>query len=86
MTCTVSPSHRRGELAGLVVVDEQPHVRADAIVFVDHAEADPGTALLERAQHLGERLAAQGQRGGAGGVGPERTRDAYGAAHEHQAA
>ena len=52
------------ERARLARVHEQPHVRTDPVLLVDHAEADARKALIEGAQHLGEIAAMSAERSG----------------------
>ena len=53
----------------------EPHVRAQAVLLVDHAEADPREAAVEIDEQLGERRALRLDLLALIGVGEERRRD-----------
>ena len=68
------PFEGLGEVAHLGAVEEEPDVRADAVLLVHHAEADAREALLQFGQHLGRRVAV-GLGPGSVGVRAQGTRD-----------
>jgi len=43
------------ECEGLFAVDENPDVRPDPVLLVEHAEANSGILPVEITEHLGER-------------------------------
>ena len=47
----VGRAQRHFELAHIGAVHEEPHVRAQTVLLVDHTEADPGVAVVEIDEH-----------------------------------
>ena len=58
--CTVVGRRERVlQVEDLLAVDEEAHVRAHAVLLVDHAEAQAGVVAVEVGEQLGERRAAR---------------------------
>lgn len=55
-------------------VDEDPHVLANAILFVDEPEPDAGMGLVERVQHFVDRFSCNPNAGPPACIGPQLLR------------
>jgi hypothetical protein len=66
---------RRGQFMGFTARDEDAYMAADALLFIDHAEAHAGKAPVKIEQNFLERRALSADRRGAPGIIPQWARN-----------